>query len=204
MILIHEDTHQSGHHTKTNMATSMTFKKIYPQLFVVTTSTQFPSSTIPMPRSHIRRTISEEQLNEEMAVAEFRDICMLQRINSRRSRKQSVPKLSNNVINKVPSRYFDCTPNRSKGFEEPTLLKSSYQSRTLYEYSIDHNSSKSQNQQVMKVQSQDYLYEENEDWSIPGFSDESSDVHQHHYGIPIVEPDYIEHERDDGVFMIEL
>lgn len=38
------------------------------------------SLAIPLPESHIRRTKSEVQLNENMAVAEYRDRCMFNRL----------------------------------------------------------------------------------------------------------------------------
>ena len=39
-----------------------------------------PSRPIPLPRTHIPRTISELQLREDMAVAEWREMCMFHRL----------------------------------------------------------------------------------------------------------------------------
>lgn len=48
------------------------------------------SETIPMPSSHIHRTRSELQLREDMAAAEWRDMCMFHRlVKGMRERQQA-------------------------------------------------------------------------------------------------------------------
>lgn len=49
-----------------------------------------PSRPIPLPPTHIPRTISELQLREDMAVAEWREMCMFQRlVAGMKERKES-------------------------------------------------------------------------------------------------------------------
>mmetsp|Transcript_5765 Transcript_5765/g.16234 ORF Transcript_5765/g.16234 Transcript_5765/m.16234 type:complete len:235 (+) Transcript_5765:1-705(+) len=51
-----------------------------------------PSRPIPLPRTHIPRTTSELQLREDMAVAEWREMCMFHRlVEGMKERQQAQP-----------------------------------------------------------------------------------------------------------------
>jgi len=77
-------------------------------------NTLSPKNGIPLPAYHIRRTESEVQLHEDMAIAEYRDRCMFNRlVNGIRQRQQR----------HYESQHHQCFHNRQP--HGPTTMKRS-------------------------------------------------------------------------------
>lgn len=87
-----------------------------------------PKNGIPLPAYHIRRTESEVQLHEDMAVAEYRDRCMFNRlVNGIRRRQQR----------HYESQHHQCFHNRQSHGPTPTMKRSRHTHKDLLRHT--HN-----------------------------------------------------------------
>lgn len=154
-----------------------------------------------MPRSHVTRTNSEVQLREDMAAAEWRDLCMFYRVvHGIRERQNSSPdgaaidgssaaEIANTAIERIAlARQQDCS-------EEMESTVTPY----------DSLSESSPHTQGYRQRAEGYLNQhavipasEADGWSISGYEETAS----HYPPVAIVEAD--EAFEEDGVFSMEL
>lgn len=92
------------------------------------TTSLSPKNGIPLPAYHIRRTESEVQLYEDMAIAEYRDRCMFNRlVNGIRRRQQR----------HYDSQHHQCFHNRQSHGPTPTMKRSRHNHKDLLRHT--HN-----------------------------------------------------------------
>ena len=83
-----------------------------------------PSRPIPLPRTHITRTASELQLREDMAVAEWREMCMFRRLVDGMKERQLA---QHQHVTSCHQQHADCgdsqdsTPHPSSGKQQQLL-----------------------------------------------------------------------------------
>ena len=83
-----------------------------------------PSRPIPLPRTHITRTASELQLREDMAVAEWREMCMFWRLVDGMKERQQAQHQHVTSCHKQRAAYGDSqdsTPHPSSGTQQQQL-----------------------------------------------------------------------------------
>lgn len=86
-----------------------------------------PSRPIPLPRTHITRTASELQLREDMAVAEWREMCMFRRLVDGMKERQQAQHQHVTSCHQQRAAYGDSqdsTPHPSSGKQQqlPTTI----------------------------------------------------------------------------------
>ena len=83
-----------------------------------------PSKPIPLPSTHISRTTSELQLQEDMAVAEWREVCMFRRLVDGMKERQLA---QHQHVTSCHQQHADCgvsqdsTPHPSSGKQQQLL-----------------------------------------------------------------------------------
>ena len=105
-----------------------------------------PSKPIPLPSTHISRTTSELQLQEDMAVAEWREVCMFRRLvdgmKERQRAQEQIVTPGHDIHRKDSSRDSTSHFSSTKGFptttnneawESPKLADESSRSAFLVE-----------------------------------------------------------------------
>jgi len=177
-----------------------------------TNITQSPSPRIPIPRSHIRRTNSEVQLSEEIAAAEFRELCMFQRISISRIRRNqqllstiSPLRFTGNLTGGKLSIEFDYNQRKNCGLENLVLAlpSSSYIQKSL-ESASEKFREKLKVGNYLPVESDENNNDNDDDWGLwyeHESTKASSGSAEYCYGILVVEPN---HAKEDEIFMIEL
>jgi len=160
-----------------------------------------------MPRSHIPRTNSEAQLDEDTAAAEFRDLCMFYRVvNGIRDRQASNSMETDDQLdddfgiqksggNSIISRHHS-HPNQSLDAVTP-YQSSNEASPHAYTYFEGYLA-----QQPCPGVEPNSIVEGGDDWSISGYDDPETRTHHRQNDVPIVEAD--DDNEDDGVFNMEL
>lgn len=86
-----------------------------------------PKNGIPLPAYHIRRTESEVQLHEDMAVAEYRDRCMFNRLVTGIRRRQQ---------KHYESQYHQCFHNQQSHHSTHPTMKRSRQTHKDLRHSL--------------------------------------------------------------------
>lgn len=160
-----------------------------------------------MPRSHVPRTNSEAQLDEDTAAAEFRDLCMFYRVvNGIRDRQASN---SMGISDQPESENVET----QKSYGNSTTAQHNYQQNQPLDAVTPYQSSNEASphtytyfegylaQPSFPAVEPNSIVAEADDWSISGYDDQDTRTHQHN-DVPIVEAD--DDTGEDGVFNIEL
>mmetsp|Transcript_19669 Transcript_19669/g.27660 ORF Transcript_19669/g.27660 Transcript_19669/m.27660 type:complete len:158 (-) Transcript_19669:39-512(-) len=121
-------------------------------------STIKKSACIPMPSNHIFRTNSELQLCEDIAIAEWRDRCMYNRlVNGVRRRQRHLVDSSQIIPNQIQhKRDFGCY----KSGIAPVTRRYAEQNAHINTVSVAHH--------------QQTIMQRGDDWSIEGFDENST------------------------------
>jgi len=147
------------------------------------------SNTIPLPRSHVPRTDSEVQLHEDMAVAEWKDLCMFYRVvNGIRERQNA--SVQGGV--QIAAETFESTSDDQQNPMDASV--SLYASSN--EFALHDTTHRERAEGFLNEQRTMMLTSVTDDgWSISGYEDMDN-------LLPVVEAD--EAPEDDGVFCMEL
>lgn len=154
------------------------------------------SQTIPMPRSHVPRTDSEVQLREDMAAAEWRDLCMFYRVvHGIRERQNASPEgvaidasdITNEAIERIVSARQSTEPTVTPYDSSNEASPHSHRYREQAEGYLSQHP-------VLAPPSSEY----NDGWSISGF--EEADMYPSMVAVVEVDEDI----EEDGVFSMEL
>jgi hypothetical protein len=158
------------------------------------------SKTIPMPTYHVPRTKSEVQLHEDMAAAEWRDLCMFYRVvNGIRERQ-----LLDSSNNTGDNDGFKICSNESIESMLPTKERNSGQSLlplnpNIASSDMDHTDPycyQTEGLQYMLAPQLDARPDIHDGWSISGYEE----VDPSYTMVPVIEVDDV----DDAVFSMEL
>lgn len=183
-----------------------------------TTVDNHPSRPIPLPRTHIPRTISEVQLREDIAVAEWREMCMFHRLVEGMKERQQAQQHGTSCCGSQDSTAHPSStrqlPKTITPQESPVFVDDSDRSAFLVEMlyraselgdlttetsttgptitsssSATANSNKQQQQQAQLVR--------DSDWSLEGFAFSS---------ITATTSSFVHNDdkEDEGIFTLDL
>eukprot|EP00540_Astrosyne_radiata_P015142 CAMPEP_0116825980 /NCGR_PEP_ID=MMETSP0418-20121206/2276_1 /TAXON_ID=1158023 /ORGANISM="Astrosyne radiata, Strain 13vi08-1A" /LENGTH=185 /DNA_ID=CAMNT_0004454567 /DNA_START=190 /DNA_END=748 /DNA_ORIENTATION=+ len=162
------------------------------------------TQTIPLPSYHIPKTQSEKQLCEDMAAAEWRDLCMFYRVvhgirERQASNRQSTVYEDPTVQNIVLARHTSVPMTGTK-----TTLQSSSEA---FLQGDNRNNGIVVGGFLNSVGPVEKEEDSSDMWSITGFDDDYPEEEPHTHVTVVetdVETDDGTEEESDGVFSIDL
>lgn len=185
-----------------------------------TTVDNHPSRPIPLPRTHIPRTISEVQLREDIAAAEWREMCMFHRLVEGMKERQRAQQHGTSCCGSQDSTAHPSStrqlPKTITPQESPVFVDDSDRSAFLVEMlyraselgdlttetsttgpTITSSSSATCTANSNKQQQQQAQLVRDSDWSLEGFASSS---------ITATTSSFVRNDdkEDEGIFTLDL